>query len=264
MSVMMVAVGASVALVSPPNDLIHSGTPPDVPGSFDCAIRAAAYEYGMSLLPSRGAFQTLYDAVQLGACPSHKGLRPTETDAWSAPNSPLPTGQPVLFVDAHALTSDETTYMTLHSAVQASRELRRLRALASGAPITIAVRGGQHYLATTLELGAMDSGLTIRGYPGEKAVVSAGVPLGPLHWTRSAECHGGSAGCWSAQLGARMSEMRGLRLDGARQIRARYPNFDPERDTVINGRYLVHDGYQGVTSHDLPISMASMTFHNHR
>ena len=34
----------------------------DVPASFDCAMRNAAYQFGTSLVPRLGAFKPLYDA----------------------------------------------------------------------------------------------------------------------------------------------------------------------------------------------------------
>jgi hypothetical protein len=38
----------------------------------------------------------------------------------------------------------------------------------------------------------------------------------------------------------------GLRRNGIREIRARYPNHDPELNAVVDGQYLVHDGRQGM------------------
>ena len=38
----------------------------DVPRSFDCKMRKLAYAYGKKLLPRMGAFQSLYDALDLG------------------------------------------------------------------------------------------------------------------------------------------------------------------------------------------------------
>jgi hypothetical protein len=222
--------------------LVHSGTPADVPPSFDCAIRSAAWQYGKKLLPERGQFSTLFDALQLGACP---GLsRPAERDTWSQRDDPLPTDQPVLFVSTATATgtvaeSQQHTYKTVHEAVEASRRLR-----ARGAPATIALRQGVHYVGETLQLGEADSGLTLRSYPGEAAGLSAGVPLS-TEWRKSSACRG-SAPCYEADLSAqRVGAFSGLRLHGKRQIRARFPNFDPELDSVIDGQHLVHDGKMG-------------------
>ena len=119
-----------------------------------------------------------------------------------------------------------------------------------GAKITIAVRSGTFHLSSTLLLTAEDSGLTIRPHPGnaaDPAVLSAGRPLEIVAWKPSVSprCPA-SSGCLEADLsGQGIGSIPGLRLDGARQVRARFPNFDPEIDRVIDGHYLVHDGYAG-------------------
>jgi hypothetical protein len=58
---MMVRAGA-------PPQFVHSGTPSGISPETDCAMRTFAWEYGKTLQPSRGAFKSLYDALQLGAC----------------------------------------------------------------------------------------------------------------------------------------------------------------------------------------------------
>ena len=47
---------------------VHSGTPAGVPPDSDCAIRNLAYEYGKKLMPERGDFKSLFDALQLEVC----------------------------------------------------------------------------------------------------------------------------------------------------------------------------------------------------
>ena len=75
--------------------------------------------------------------------------------------------------------------------------------------------------------------------------LSAGVAL-KTSWKASTACKNMPKGCWEASLaGQGVGGMTGLRLDGRRAIRARYPNFDEELDRVIDGKYLVHDGHVG-------------------
>ena len=83
-------------------------------------------------------------------------------------------------------------------------------------PLTIALRAGTHHLNHTIELGAADSGLTIRNAPGEAAEVSGGTPL-RTQWRPSAACRG----CFEASLAGQVRDVVGLRLGGAREIRAR-------------------------------------------
>jgi len=54
------------------------------------------------------------------------------------------------------------------------------------------LRGGTHRLTSTLHLGAADSGLSVVGFPGEKAVVS-GAALITTPWTRVTDGVGVSA-----------------------------------------------------------------------
>ena len=51
--------------VKPSGKMTNGGTPPGVPPTFDCKARAAAWEYGKYLLPERGDFRTLFEALQL-------------------------------------------------------------------------------------------------------------------------------------------------------------------------------------------------------
>ena len=211
--------------------MVHSGTPGGIPASTDCAVRKLAWEYGQKLQPSRGGFRTLYDALQLGAC---NVTAPGELDEWGPLAEPLPAGQHVLCVDPSANADDAPggTYATLTSAVAASRGLRK--------PLTIALRAGIHHLPHTVELTAADSGLTIRNAPGERAEVSGGRNL-TTNWRTSTRCKG----CWEASLKGQVNDVPGLRRNGVREIRARFPNFDPELDAVIDGQHLVHDGQIG-------------------
>jgi hypothetical protein len=217
-------------------EMIHSGTPSDVPALADCAIRQAAWKYGQKLQPQRGEFKTLYDALQLHACDGV--LAPASLDAWLPSSEPLPKDQRVLFVDSSMLegggapTSGDT-YGTIADAVNASKSLPK--------PLTIALREGTHFISSgPVQLGAEESGLTIRNAPGERASVSGGRNL-ETRWSASTACNG----CYEASLKGQVKDVPGLRLNGVREIRARFPNFDPELDAMIDGRYRVHDGLSG-------------------
>ena len=87
------------------NGMVHSGTPGGVPASADCAIRQFAYEQGRKMAPQRGDFKSLYDALQLGACPG-ASPEPELADEWTPPRHDLAaTSARVLFVDANAATA---------------------------------------------------------------------------------------------------------------------------------------------------------------
>ena len=81
------------------------------------------------------------------------------------------------------------------------------------------------------QLGAEDSGLTIEAHTDgrqgrARAILSGGVPLSP-RWAPSQRCH--APGCLESNLAGQVNgSILGLRVDGRRAIRARYPNADPE------------------------------------
>eukprot|EP01052_Picozoa_sp_SAG31_P032023 SAG31_NODE_3465_length_4243_cov_8.202220_6_plen_133_part_00 len=125
------------------------------------------------------------------------------------------------------------TFQSVAEAVAASRSMPK--------PLTVALREGTHYVSETIHLGPSDSGLTLRNADGERAVLSGGKLLSPA-WKASNAC----AGCFEASLHGQVTGVPGLRKDGVREIRARYPNHDPELNAVIDGKYLVHDGRAGL------------------
>ena len=52
--------------------------------------------------------------------------------------------------------------------------------------------------------------------------------------------------CFEADLSSQgIHRLYGLRRNGIREIRARFPNFDPEMDATINGTRHFHDGAEG-------------------
>lgn len=101
-----------------------------------------------------------------------------------------------------------------------------------------------HHLERAIDLDATaDSGLVLRGHPGEDAVVSGGLPLDRLQWrvhhdAGRAPSEASPVGydvppltVWAADTSVYeggLADVPGLRLAGARVVRARHPNGDPE------------------------------------
>ncbi len=90
------------------------------------------------------------------------------------------------------------------------------------------VRGGKYYLAETLVLNSVDSGtqdypITYIAYPGEKPILSGGRKISGWESYKDqilqCELPESKGGKW---------KFRQLFFNGKRQIRARYPKFDPE------------------------------------
>jgi len=91
-------------------------------------------------------------------------------------------------------------------------------------PTTVWLRGGVYRLTRALEFAPEDGGtaaapVTYSAAPGETAELSGARELA-LNWTR------GAAGRWTAPVppGIEFDQLAG---DGAKMIRARYPNFEP-------------------------------------
>eukprot|EP01047_Picozoa_sp_COSAG01_P017810 COSAG01_NODE_951_length_12498_cov_30.544018_6_plen_809_part_00 len=221
--------------------MVNSGTPRGVPADADCAVRELAYAFGKSLKPGRGGFRTLYDALQLGAC----GVPvPTARPEWVPPSSSQTalSHSSTLYVAPVGASSAanepptgsaERPFQSVADAVERSRSMTK--------PVDILLRQGTHAVASTVELGPDDSGIRIANCPGEAAELSGAVPLYP-QWKSSSVC---GKGCFEAALPS-ISSILGLRRNGIREIRARWPNFDEELDSVDeHGVYHVHNGRDG-------------------
>ncbi|MFC1738613.1 hypothetical protein ACFL1G_06160 [Planctomycetota bacterium] len=102
-------------------------------------------------------------------------------------------------------------------------------------PITVFVREGTYYLSRPVVFTPADSGtdlqpITYAAYPGEKPTISGGVKLG-VKWQ---PYRNGIMKC-SVPKGMDFNQFF---INGKRQMRARYPNFDPEKPLVGEGGYL--------------------------
>ena len=62
--------------------MVYPGSPPGIPAAVDCGVRELAWQYGKSLLPERGEFKSLYEAMQAGTG-SSKGWSSSSTPANS-------------------------------------------------------------------------------------------------------------------------------------------------------------------------------------
>jgi hypothetical protein len=116
----------------------------------------------------------------------------------------------------------ERPFATLQRAREAAREVPR------NTPRFVYLRAGSYYLSEPLKIEARDSGtegapLTLRNWPGERVVLSAGRRL-DLQWEPFQN------GILKASLPA--ERMKGMAADqlfvnDQRQILARFPNYDP-------------------------------------
>ncbi len=102
-------------------------------------------------------------------------------------------------------------------------------------PVTVLVRGGTYYLSEPVKFGPQDSGtnlqpITYASYPGEKPTFSGGVKL-QAAW----QPHQGGVMKCDVPKGLEFNQFF---INGKRQTRARYPNFDPDKPLVGEAGYL--------------------------
>ncbi|CAE7459201.1 hypothetical protein AK812_SmicGene39094 [Symbiodinium microadriaticum] len=149
---------------------INSGTPEGVPEEYDCTIRELVWQQGQKLLPARGSFRSLFEAMQLQNC---NRTTPSEEDRWQPPRYPAPSD--AIFVDGRGQDHHPGTLQlpvrSLHAALEIAAGL-------SSKPV-IVLREGTYYVNATLQISKEKfiQGLQIQNYPGEHAVLSGGRPL---------------------------------------------------------------------------------------
>jgi hypothetical protein len=151
----------------------NAGTPLDIPHSFDCAARQAAWQYGKATLPRRGDFKTLFDALQLeNGC----GIAaPPSADRWTPPTLPTP---PVggVYVAPNAAAGGDGSIGKPFATIQAALD----QAAAMDGAATILLRAGTHVVASQLVVTAAHSHVAVQNYNGERAVISGGIALSSL------------------------------------------------------------------------------------
>ena len=198
--------------------------------SFDCKMRQLAIDYARQLQPDRSKmhFQQLADALN-GAQEAQNCNVSVEHIPDDHPDRPkfpvfdLPAAGSMYYVDATKGKdsnpgTESEPFQTISHAVDVASG-------ASGSPKTIVMRAGTYYLASTIQLGSKNSDLTFQNYNGEEVWVSGARPLTPS-WKAF---NTSGANVYVADLmDMKLENVPGLRLNGKRSIRARYPNADPE------------------------------------
>lgn len=204
--------------------------------STDCLIRSYALERALEVNPGLTDAQLSAMADALSGDPMMGSgcvvSLPTR-QALRSPSQHLPVAgaaeaAATFFVDAvtGSDTNDgrslSTPFLTVARALAATRD--------AGGGGTVNLRGGgTFYLPTTMSLTAIDSGLSFQTYAGdaEPAWLSGSVPLTGVTWTA---VNTTGANIWRADLSslAAVGNVTSLRLAGARLIRARFPNANPE------------------------------------
>jgi hypothetical protein len=121
--------------------------------------------------------------------------------------------------------TEEKPFATLARARDAARELER------ETPITVLVRGGTYYLDEPLVFGAQDAPAIYAAYPGELVTISGGRKL-DCDWKPYKD---GIMMCQLPDVKDRSLDFTQLFVNGKRQIRARYPNYDNSAPRSFTG-----------------------------
>ena len=200
-------------------------SPINVDQSLDCDLRNLAWDYAKKLLPQYGTFQAVYDALQLQNCnTSLDSGKLYRFKGYHYGNSNEDDIE--IYVDAENGNDGNTGDIThpLQS-IKAAVELSRKQ---SGSGITIYLRNGTYYLTETVELNAVDSGLTLAGYKDEKAMISGG-KLFKFDWKQYDSKLYPDTKIFMTDLSAQSPlPFTQLFINGRRAVRARYPNGNPE------------------------------------
>ena len=205
-----------------------------VPAEFDCPMRQLALEFAMEIQPFLAAdkLQEIADALN-GAEEAKNSSCVTVPDDWNIIKTKPPSWDDLtdldsvssIFVDFHH--GDDTNdgsirfpFKHLDTAIAFARKkygsnFKR-----------IILREGRHYLRKTLEIGPKDNNLMITNFNGELVELS-GATLLDCDWKKTPV--NGLENVYSCDVSEYdIPEITGLRINGKRAIRARYPNGDPE------------------------------------
>ena len=197
--------------------------------SYDCKMKQLALDYARKIQPFRTKeqFQQVADALN-GADESQKcnvSVNMLDDGGQKPPSfSSVPKNMVSMFyVDAKKGSDSNSGTMsspfgTIAKAINASRSV--------GQPSTIILREGTFYITDTIQLGPKDSGLTIMNYQSEEVWISGAKRI-TTKWTPVSTS--GGKNIYMADISSEgLREILGLRVNGKRGIRARYPNADPE------------------------------------
>ena len=215
----------------------QSPHPNPFPYQISCDVFELAYEYAHQIQPNLTTSQeiALYDALQLQLCNQTKITPPSRpVDQAEDARHIYATPPGSIFVDATRGDDQNAGIKTLP--LRTLRAAQLLARKGEQRDQTIVMRKGIYYLEKVLLLEAADSHLTIQNYQGELVEISGASPLTNLQWEK--RDLSSSNNIWSTKISTKdlpTGTMSGLRYNGRRAIRARWPNGDPETQLFPDG-----------------------------
>eukprot|EP01061_Rhynchopus_euleeides_P019318 TRINITY_DN3171_c2_g1_i1.p1 TRINITY_DN3171_c2_g1~~TRINITY_DN3171_c2_g1_i1.p1 ORF type:complete len:815 (+),score=298.15 TRINITY_DN3171_c2_g1_i1:44-2446(+) len=220
------------------------------PESFNCKMRALAYEYGKKTLPKYGQFEALYYALGLNDDCTDYVTPPKFQPTDLTPPPPVYTSldSVQLFVDYEKGSDSNSGSINspLKTIQVAVDKVANVQA-------TVNLRAGTHYLTDAVHITEANANLTIQNYNGELAVVSGAKKLG-LSWQEYKVSE--TQNMYVSDV-SDVTDMPGFQMNGVRATRARYPNGNvelPERSEEAgdpNGVQMIRGGDATWTPPDL-------------
>ncbi len=196
--------------------------PKNAPKALDCAMRKISIEFAEQLFPGRGVGDVA-DAMQFSnLCPNSSMPRQRAAPRTSDKASQPDPSKRQFFADANRgddISGDGSQakpFKSIHRALTAARDFPKT-------PRTIILRNGTYFVGSTILLTDVDSFVEIVSFQGERAVISGGEIIEP-NWQPV-----GSAmpGVFVSSVAIDYTPTE-LFVEGRREIRARFPNGDPE------------------------------------
>eukprot|EP01083_Nonionella_stella_P076021 206964_1 len=206
--------------------------------SLDCPMRQLALEFAQEIQPwlAQRQLQEIADALngaeEANNCSVFIPKKPGAKRADPVWNDMDMNGYNSnhIFVDyAHGDDDNDGTMSYPLKHIQTAIHKARQRSQSSHTNDTkyIILRGGKHYLNSVMHLNSDDSHLIITNYNNEIPEISGAKPL-DCQWTLYKKGDDGK-NIYKCKM-TNITDFDGLRVNGTRAIRARYPNGDPEID----------------------------------
>ena len=142
-----------------------------------------------------------------------------------------------IYVAPHGSDSNPGTRQQPFASLQRAQHEARALKQHTTQPITVWVRGGTYYLEAPLVFTPEDSGtseapISYMAYPQEIVTISGGRKLN-CRWK---PFKSGIMQCSVSDGKQKPLNFTQLFVDGKRQVRARYPNYDPQKPSRIRCR----------------------------
>eukprot|EP01083_Nonionella_stella_P085976 238584_1 len=219
--------------------------------SFDCGMRQLALDYGYNINPnlSTNQLQQIANALNGGPLADKCNVSVSNITKSTSPSKQKIeqlhkqfTTIPAIYVDA--INGDDNNYLTNPSSIgkpfksiQTAIQYARFK-YGKSTLKQIVMREGKYYLPNTIQLTPDDSNLIFTNYKDEVVNISGSVPIvtgntnNVCDWNlyQRQQNNLGIFTCHVNNTNITNNDILGLRIDGHRAIRARYPNANPEID----------------------------------